>query len=220
MSILAIIAIELLILFALSKKLHIGFGRLFYRITKNPKGTTYLLAVLFLPGTFVHEMSHFLSALFLLVPVGQFELMPEIQDEKRIKLGSVPIGKTDFIRRFLIGSAPFVVGNILIFLIIYFLTIKSVLWWHIVLAVYLVFEIGNTMYLSKKDMEGAWKMLLVFMFLIAVFYIIGLRFQMNIFQTLFSENTLMVLRNVAKFLFIPIIIDGIIISFFKLVRIS
>ena len=41
-----------------------------------------MYALIFAPGTLIHEASHFLMALFILVPVGQLEIIPEIQDDK------------------------------------------------------------------------------------------------------------------------------------------
>jgi hypothetical protein len=148
----------------------------------------YIFALIFLPGTFIHEMSHFLTALFLLVPVGQIELMPKLHEDG-LKLGSVPIGKTDPIRRTLIGIAPIVLG-----LVIIFVTNTLTIPWFI--HAYIAFQIGNSMFSSKKDMEGAW---IIFIILIAI------TFKLNINPEIFKMADL--------FLIVPIGIDALIFFF-------
>ena len=81
-----------------------------YGIMRSREKAAGLLGWIFLPGTFIHEISHLLAALFLLVPVGRINLLAEAEEEG-IKLGSVQIGKTDFIRASIIGLAPLLVGG-------------------------------------------------------------------------------------------------------------
>ncbi|HKC14513.1 MAG TPA: hypothetical protein VKC89_00935, partial [Patescibacteria group bacterium] len=52
-----------------------------------------LTSFLFLPGVIVHELSHYLLASLLFVPVGDIEFMPQ-RREGELKLGSVSIGQT------------------------------------------------------------------------------------------------------------------------------
>ena len=89
--------LELILLYFLAKRLTVSIYRFFLRLTKNKNTASYLLAIVFLPGTFVHEAAHILAALFLLVPFGEVELLPQVQEDG-IKMGSVGIAKTDPIR--------------------------------------------------------------------------------------------------------------------------
>jgi hypothetical protein len=182
--------LELLILFFLSKKVINIIANFFYRITKNKKTTIYLLAIFFLPGTFIHEISHFLTALFLLVPVGNLELIPQI-GEGGVKLGSVEIGKCDFLRRFLIGIAPLVIGTVLIMISIEKLPL--------IVALYLVFQIGNTMFSSKRDLEGGKVLLLLITIVILILIIL----EVNLPQTDLVQKSCI-------HLLLPIGIDSII----------
>lgn len=154
---------ELILLFFLSRRLVNSLARIFYRITRSHKAVVHILAVLFLPGTIVHELAHLLFAGVMLVPVGELSVMPEIE-EKGVKLGSVQIGHTDPFRRTIIGVAPVLLGMILIFSIFLFVKIGVNPWWQAFLALYLIFQIGNTMFSSKKDIEGS----LLFIFLVFV----------------------------------------------------
>src|SRR5258708_24287652 len=153
---------------------------------------TWFFGILVLPGTFFHEISHFLTALFLLVPVGNIELMPQRQGDS-VKMGSVPIGKTDPIRRTLIGIAPVIFGLGVLFVTTP-LTIP--IWVHGFIA----FEVGNTMFSSKKDLEGSW----ILIFLIPLVFILKIDWS--------------ILQKVDVFLVIPIGIDIIGILIFNMLK--
>lgn len=168
--------IELFILFLLSRSLTNYLFTFFYRTTKSKSISIYLMSLLFLPGTVVHELSHMLMAILLQVQVGNMELFPKLIGEN-LKMGSVQIAKCDPLRRFLIGAAPFLFGT-LITLGIFFFTAQNNLFDYkltVIIISYLVFEIGNTMFSSKKDMEGAIELLVVILFITILFYLIGFR---------------------------------------------
>jgi len=164
---LLIFTLALIVLYILSRifiqKLYI----VLYRLTRSHERAFFLLSLIFLPGTFVHEISHFITALFLLVPVGELNLIPEIQEDG-IRLGSVKIGETDFIRGTLIGIAPFLVGGSIIFWLISFALMPGNLTnpWIVVLLIYTVFEITHTMFSSKSDLYSILE-LVVFVTLIS-----------------------------------------------------
>src|SRR5258708_10781629 len=136
-------------------------------------------------------MSHFLTALFLLVPVGQIELVPVIE-ENGVRMGSVPIGKTDIIRRTLIGVAPILFG-----LAIIFITISLPISWFI--RVYIAFEIGNTMFSSERDLEGVIPFLVFLIIVYIILYFLGVRISFPINMELFKTADI--------FLLIPIGVD-------------
>lgn len=141
-------------LFLISKKLINSLAQTFFRFTKSHKTVVNILAVLFLPGTIIHELSHLLVAGVILVPVGEIDVLPQVQ-EKGVRLGSVQIGQTDPFRRTIVGVAPVLVGIASILGILYFTQSGSQLvLWQLVLSLYLIFQIGNTMFSSKKDLEG------------------------------------------------------------------
>ncbi len=90
----------------------------------------------------------------MFVPVGRIAILPEVDGEE-IHLGSVEIGQTDILRRTLIGVAPLLLG---------LAVIMGILWlsmdnlstgpiWQKLLGLYLIFQIGNSMFSSRKDME-------------------------------------------------------------------
>lgn len=200
----------ILLLFLLSKLVTSKLSYLFYRLTRSIRWTINILALLFFPGTLIHELSHLLMAALLFVPVGQMELWPKMEDEHSVKLGSVQIAETDIFRRFLIGAAPFLFG-ISLLLGVLFYGVNAHLFnqrWYVAIMMYLAFEIGNTMFSSKKDMEGALELFGVILFFIILFYFLGVRlpsFNPNIIfgNKIVSE----VLQKGSLFLLIPLGID-------------
>lgn len=205
--------IELLILFLLSRNLTNVLSQFFYQLTRSKTFTIYAIAFLFFPGTFFHELAHALFALLLRVSVKGMEFVPKINGET-VKLGSVQIIQTDPIRRFFIGAAPFLLGTITLLGILFFAAQHQFFHNSVVTIIvgYLVFEIGNTMFSSKKDMEGALELFATMIFLIIVCYLLGIRiasFNPNV--VLSQPIILEVFKRGSLFLLIPLAIDTIIV---------
>lgn len=124
--------------------------------TANEGSTILLLSLLFLPGTLVHELAHLICAEFLLVPTSDLHLFPEILPDRTVKLGSVRITQTDWLRRLIIGIAPILIGLLLLwtgqYFILNFLQYTTVA--HF-LYYFLLFQVSHTMFSSRKDLEGA-----------------------------------------------------------------
>lgn len=165
----------------------------------------YLLAILFLPGTYIHELSHYVVAKILFVPTFGITLRPKIE-RNSIKMGSVEIAQTDFIRRFLIGSAPFTVGIILLVGSMYALVLNN---WHMhpvfaALEMLFVFQVGNTMFMSKKDWEGTWKIIMLLCVVGVIMYIIKFPVSWG-FDVIESQQELF--KTISFYLAVPLGID-------------
>ncbi len=208
----------ILLLFLLSKQVTIKLSQLFYRVTKSTRVTINLLAILFFPGTVIHELSHFLMAALLFVPVGHMEFWPKIEGDN-VKLGSVRIAQSDIFRRFLIGAAPFLFGVTLVLGIIFFGVSSNLIkeTWFIAIMVYIAFEIGNTMFASKKDMEGALELFGVILFFVVVFYFLGVRIPSFDPKIFFDHPTVMqVFKQGSLFLLVPLGIDILLLLLLRL----
>jgi hypothetical protein len=168
--------LELIGLLTLSQLFSRIFSRWLIRITESPEKTIHIMSALFLPGVILHEIAHWFVAGMLLVKTGEMEFLPQIQGNT-VKLGSVAIAQTDPFRRFLIGVAPVLVGLVAMFgIFTYFSSAIPGLNWQTLLVTYLFFEIGNTMFSSKKDMEGAIFLVVFTGILLLIFYIASVRF--------------------------------------------
>ena len=138
--------------------------------------------LLLLPGVLVHELSHWITAKLMRVPVGKISIGPLAKGSGSTRLGSVSMARTDPVRAGLIGLAPLVVGSVLILLIAYqvfdvgdpgvlgadlspegllsalrgYLSVPNLWLW-----VYLIFSISNAMLPSESDRQ-AWLSLLLY----------------------------------------------------------
>ncbi len=179
---------ELLILFLMSKSLINHIFSFFYKFTRNKKISIYIMSVIFFTGTVIHEMSHYFMSIILFVPAGNMTLVPKIVGNG-VKLGSVQIGRTDPIRRLFIGLAPFLFGNLIILGLFLYATQNHLFSnpTYIIFVSYFVFEIGNTMFSSKKDMEGAIEVMVTLTVLAILLYFVGLRLPAANPSTIFSN---------------------------------
>lgn len=198
--------LELLLLFSVSQFLTRSISKLLFHVTKSKNITIYFLSFLFLPGVVIHELSHLITASLLFIQVSDIEFFPKIQ-EGGVKLGSVSIGQSDPFRRALIGISPLVFGaGIMIASIFYIFEASSFpSVWRYIVTVYLVFEIGNTMFSSRKDLEGFLEVLLTILFLSVVLLLVG--FKIPDLTFLSSLRVLEFFKKGSLILLIPLGID-------------
>lgn len=212
---LSFLVVELFILYLLSRVFIRKLFTILFRMTRSRERASVLLGVVFLPGTFIHEMAHFMMALFTFVPVGRISLMPELQ-EGGIKLGSVEIAKTDFLRGSLIGLAPLIVGSSLVLGGISFVLSNEsyAKWWIVLILVYFIFQITHTMFASKSDLRAVLE-LVVFLAIITAALLF---FKINEpFLFLFEKIQMAgpFLENFSLLLLIPIGIETMFLALFR-----
>jgi hypothetical protein len=168
-------------LILLQRLLHREIQAVFLIITRDQRLTMGFFSMIFLPGVFLHELSHFLAAKLLLVPTGKFSIFPQSLPDGRLQLGYVETTRSDVVRDSLIGAAPLVVGTLFVaYVAIDHLQLR-VLWdvfrngqldlfWMGVRALpnardfyvwsYLAFAVSSTMMPSQSD-RHAWLELLI-----------------------------------------------------------
>lgn len=141
--------------------------------------------VLFLPGTIVHEVSHWLTAKLLGVKTSRFSLWPTVKRKGELQMGAVQVNLADPFRHSLIGLAPLIFGTIVVLLIgqgrlaldqlglalgsgdletigeavTRTLAVPDVWLW-----LYLLFAVANAMLPSAADRES-WRTVLLYLFL-------------------------------------------------------
>lgn len=180
---------ELLSLFFFSGLITKALAQLSYFFTGSHRGTVAALAVLYLPGTIVHELSHILAAGVLFVHTGEIEFIPQIREDG-VKLGSAEIGITDPLRRAIIGLAPVLLGASLILGILaylnYLITSNHASVWIYIIIFILIFELANTMFSSKKDLEGTLAVLVAIGLIVIAVYLFGFGSWFNWVGNLFT----------------------------------
>ena len=106
--------VALVLLVFLQRSLHREIQAFFLILSRRPGFTQVIFALIFLPGVFLHELSHFLVAKLLGVQTGKFSLIPQTQPNGRLRLGYVETASGGFIRDALIGAAPLVTGSLFV----------------------------------------------------------------------------------------------------------
>lgn len=159
-----------------------------HRISGKPHLGIWLYALLFFPGTLIHELSHFFAAEILQVKTGEIHLFPK-REENYVTLGHVMVAKTDMIRSLLIGSAPFFVGVVALCAIVlfhfqgvrsepfsfslilsdFFAAFKDPL---TLFALYFIIVISHAMFLSENDRKEILLVPVSFVFFGILFYLL------------------------------------------------
>lgn len=201
---------ELTSLFFLSRTITSSLSHILYRVSGSHRFSVIALAILLLPGTIIHELSHILMAGVLLVHVGEMDFLPQSSGNE-VRLGSAEIGVTDPFRRALIGVAPLIIGTSIILSSLWFFNQFSNIYLHAI-TLFMIFEIGNTMFSSKKDMEGFFALLTalivvsIVIFTAIYFLKIAIPYQ-SIAQTIFTQGFIDFFTQANIYLLIPIGID-------------
>jgi hypothetical protein len=167
---------------------------IFLLITRQPDISMVLFSLLFLPGVFLHESSHFITAQVLGVSTGHFSIIPRKLENGHIRLGYVETAQTDFFRDAIIGLAPLLTGGLFVaFAGVYNLGLEP-FWVSILhgqlsgisqaiksaaaqpdfwLWFYLVFTVSSTMMPSESDRRGWVPVILLMAGLLGIILIIG-----------------------------------------------
>ena len=165
----------------LQRLLHREIQAVFLILTRDARLTIGIFQIIFLPGVFLHEGSHFLMAKILRVRTGRFSVIPRALPDGRLQLGFVETAKSDVLRDSLIGAAPLIFGTLFVAFAAVNRLDMDVLWatlrngqfnlfWMGVgilprtqdfwLWFYLVFTVSSTMTPSESD-RHAWLELLI-----------------------------------------------------------
>ena len=176
-----------LVLLLVHRWLEAHLQGLAYLSTGHPTVAMWVFFILFLPGTLVHELSHWVMARLLAVRTGRIELWPRAQKNGAVWLGSVQIARTDPVRASLVGLAPLLSGSLLSALIGAHLQLDTLgsalaagewasVWQQLGrslalpdfwLWVYLLFAVANRMLPSPSDRQ-AWRPVIIFLALISL----------------------------------------------------
>ena len=112
----------------LQRLLHREMQAVFLIATRSGRFTIGLFQLIFLPGVFLHESSHYLMAKILRVPTGRFSVLPRPLPDGRLQMGYVEIAQSDIARDSLIGAAPLIAGTIFTAYVALYVLDMRVLW--------------------------------------------------------------------------------------------
>jgi len=145
-------------------------------------------SLLFLPGTIIHELSHWIVAEILQVRTGEITIFPDLDsgEEDHQRLGSVATSRSDPFRGFLIGLAPFISGLLILVLLGKLLSdglINHFIWWQMGFIIYGIMVIGNSMIISKED-RRTWPVIIL---LTALIIIVLVRYRFSLPTTIYDS---------------------------------
>lgn len=112
----------------LQRLLHRELQAVFLIASRSARFTIGLFQLIFLPGVFLHESSHYLMAKVLRVPTGRFSVLPRPLPNGRLQMGYVEIARSDIARDSLIGAAPLIVGTLFTAYVALYALDMRVLW--------------------------------------------------------------------------------------------
>ncbi|MBP6045101.1 MAG: M50 family metallopeptidase [Microgenomates group bacterium] len=201
-------------LFFLSRKtIHTCFY-FFSRFLKHPQAAYRMIALLYFPGTAIHEMSHLVMAMILNLKVRDITLIPKVRGNT-LKLGTVTYEKRDVVRGLMVGIAPFFAALFAFWLIDAF-KLLYINYWSGALFSYIVFTISSTMFSSKQD-------LIDLVYVIPIIVVIGvvlfvLKIDVKSFLVIFDVNLMSQFFSVVNsFLIFSLLLNGGMIVVLKLI---
>jgi len=184
------VILSLFCLLLTKKRMTSDLSHLVHRLGGSQHSVIIVWSTIFLPGTLIHEISHFLVAALTGARTGKIEIFPEYLEDKldekstHVALGSVQTQKLNPIQGFLVGIAPFISGMALL---IWFaslfqtsFTAKDI--WLLLLEGYLFFTVANSFFPSWTDIKHT----LTFIILAAVALVVAWFFG---FQILLSPDS-------------------------------
>ena len=210
---------QIIIIYLVSQKTIQKIFTAFFRVIRSSRVSGYIVALLFLPGTALHELSHFLMAVALLLNVKELNLIPKTTKEEHggyyIKLGSVTYEQKDFFRSILVGVAPFFTGLGFLFFIFNGNFFPHTDWKINIIIVYLLYSTTSSMFSSRKDLEGA--IILVPLFILIFSLLIG--FKIDLQNLFFSEKALDFMQKMNLYLAWATIGNTLVYTLLRLVKI-
>lgn len=109
--------IAFLLMYPLNRWISAHAQGLAFLLTGSPQVAMWFFWVLFLPGTLLHELSHWVTAALLGVKTGRFSLWPKVKKKGELQMGSLQVEVADPFRHSLIGLAPLIFGSVAVLLI-------------------------------------------------------------------------------------------------------
>lgn len=185
----------LVALWLASRRLTYYVLSLLYILTRNQNVAIGIYALLILPGTLLHEASHWAMATLVGVRTGRFSILPKFTAQRTLQLGAVDVRGGGLWQHTLIGLAPLLAGSFFtLWIAIYLVDVKllGAAWqagrWQDVGAalaaglsqpnaaifIYLLFTVSDAMFLSSSDRAPLQRMVLYLALVLFVLYLFGL----------------------------------------------
>jgi len=196
----------LILIFFLSKYAINEIYYLLRLVLKNEEIIFSIMSIIFLPGTIIHELSHYLVATILFLNIKEVTIFPKFE-KNQIKLGGVTYVKKDFIRGLLVGIAPFFVALFIFWLIASFKIFPQTNLGLNVLLIYLIYVISSTMFSSRQDLVDLVFIIPLIIIIMAIIYIFNIRIEVILKNKFIWENLSAFAKIVNFYLFLSLAIN-------------
>lgn len=171
----------------------------------NDQTIVIFITLLYLPGTILHELAHFVFAIACFLRVRHVSIIP-VLEKNYVKLGHVTYEKQDIVRSIIVGIAPFFAGIGFFWLISYFKLFPSQSVLINILLGYLMFTVSSTMFSSKQDLIDIIYLIPLVIIIGGVIYIFDFKITLSI-GNLFINGILYFLNKVNMYLLISLAIN-------------
>jgi len=188
------------------------------RLTGDRNLSIYIVSFIFVPGTFIHELSHTMTALLVGGRVGKINLWPQIEQD-HIKLGTAEVEVMDPFRNSLVGISPLLIGSALIVYLSSLFQTQSLE--YQILIGYFIFQISNSMFLSPSDIKE-FKYLVLFFLIILILVLLYFYLSSNyeylsyIYEFLSQSKFLTELKNLNLYFGLTVLLNLPLFLFGKL----
>ena len=176
------------LLYLTRRKMTAELGRLVSKFGGGQRAFLIIWSVIFLPGTIIHEVSHFLTAALTGARTGRVEIFPElprktlggeVKTQTSHRLGFVETQRLGPVRGFLVGTAPLLVGLGILVWISSTVKISDFRFQILDLfKLYLFFTVANSLFLSWVDVKQALPLVVIAAILGGGLYLLGIRPEM------------------------------------------
>jgi len=149
---------------------------LFRKIFRSDSIIIWITALLYLPGTILHEISHYFFALLLAMNPEEVSIFPRIEKD-HIQLGHVLYRRhpSDVFRPIIVGIAPFFGAIGTLWAIESFHLFPAGVWWQTALVGYLILAVTANMFSSKQDLVDLIYVVPIFLIIGALVYLFGIQ---------------------------------------------
>ncbi len=218
-----LVPISLLLLFFSKRWLTVEISRFIRKFGGGHRATIIVWSIIFLPGTVIHELSHFFFAILTGARTGKIEIFPEFLEEEweeegkgqNVTLGYVQTQRLNPLQGFLVGTAPFLVGIVLMAWLAQLLRANYDLgqYLNVFILGYLFFTITNSFFPSWSDIKQTIPLVIICGVIILIFWILG-------FQIFLQPNAgfISLMDTVSTTVLISVIINLLIIAIFFLLN--
>lgn len=178
----ALVLTAIIILSALRRRLLFEISGTSLLLFRSQKPGLWIYAFIMLPGTILHELSHWIVAEILQVRTGEIKILPDNDHAEEHRLGSVATEKVGALRGILIGSAPFVTGLLVLVGLGYVLDLSwpYAPYWQILALAYGMMVVGSSMFLSPADLRHWPVLAMVVTLMFLVMYYTGTGNYLNV----------------------------------------